>query len=438
MNRFWRRMALSLLMLQAAGTIILLVLALISPEQGLPRTLVLASALLCVAGLLVVQHITVASNHALVVEHASDLIIVLNTSPDSCCVYASPSYRTVLGYEPSTLVGQSATLLVHPADISLAQELLVSVRHGTNVQATIRYRHADGTWRWIETRWNSVRSRGEESIGVVGRDVTELKHLETRLAHLKQFDRIGLVAAGVVHDVNNLLSGISGCAELVSFALPSSSPVQSDVEEIKRSAACAADLLLLTSTRNQRNPFEHINLNDLILGIEHLLRRLSGDRVDLVIMLAANLEPISADPGQIERVLVNLVLNARAAMPDGGRLRIETKLVAVDERDGQPHNVINPPSSARLCVSDTGSGIDAATAARIFEPFFTTKALGTGAGIGLATCHEIVQEHGGTIRFTTSLGHGTTFTIDLPCCAPASSKIDLFASTPDALSSILS
>jgi PAS domain S-box-containing protein len=225
MNRFWRRMALTLLMLQAAGTIILLVFALLSPEQGLPRTLVIASVLLCAAGLLVViRRIGSESNHPLVVEHASDLIMVLDTTSDGCCVYASPSYRTVLGYEPSTLVGQSATLLVHPADIGVVQERQVSVTPDTIAQATIRCRHADGTWRWVETRWSAVRSRGTESIVVVGRDVTELKHLEMRLAHLQQFDRIGRVAGGIVHDVTNLLSGISGCAELVSFALPDSSP----------------------------------------------------------------------------------------------------------------------------------------------------------------------------------------------------------------------
>ena len=440
MKGFWRHLALTFLILQAAGIIILLILPLISPEQGLPRTLAIASALLCPAGLLVVRRISSQFNYRLVVEHASDLIMVLDTTSDGYCVYASPSYRTVLGYDPSTLVGQSGTLLVHPADIELVQKRLVSVTSGTLAQATIRCRHADGTWRWIETRWSAVRSRGTESIMVVGRDVTELTDLELRLAQLQQFDRIGRVANGIVHDVNNLLSGISGCAELVSFALADSSPAQRDLEEIKRSAARAADLTkqLLTNTPHQRSSFQVLNLNDLILGLEYLLRRLSGDSVDLIIVRAANLPPISADSGQIERLLVNLVLNARAAMPDGGCLRIETKHVVVDERDGQPHNVMNPRSSARLCVSDTGSGMDAATAARIFEPFFTTKALGTGTGIGLATCHEIVQEHGGTIRFTTSLGHGTTFTIDLPCCAPAPSKIDLFARTPDALSSILS
>jgi two-component system, cell cycle sensor histidine kinase and response regulator CckA len=440
MNRLWRPMALKvLIILQVAGTVVLLGFGLISPEQGLPRTLVIASVLLCSPGLLVVvRHVRSEPSHSLVNEHASDLIMVLDTRSEGCCTYASPSYRRVLGYEPSTLVGQSATLLVHPADIGLAQERLVSVRPGTSAQATIRFRHADGTWRWVETGWSAARSPGTLSIVAVGRDVTEFKQLETRLAQLQQLDRIGRMAGGIAHDVNNLLSGISGCAELVSFALPASSPAQPDLEEIKRSAAGAADLMkqLLTSTPNQRSSFQPLNLNDLILGLEHLLRRLSGDGVDLVIVPAAHLEPISADPGQIERVLVNLVLNARAAMPNGGRLRIETKHIVIDERDGQPHNVMNPPSSVRLCVSDTGSGMDAATAARIFEPFFTTKALGTGTGIGLATCHEIVLQHGGTIGVTSALGRGTTFRIDLPCCVPAIVNIDLLTRMLDAISSV--
>jgi signal transduction histidine kinase len=123
-------------------------------------------------------------------------------------------------------------------------------------------------------------------------------------------------------------------------------------------------------------------------------------------------------------------------MPDGGRLRIETEQVVVHERDAQWQNVVNPHSSVRLSVSDTGTGMDAATAARIFEPFFTTKALGIGTGIGLASCHEIILQHGGTITVASVLGRGTTFTIDLPCCAPAPVTIDVFARTPNPVSSL--
>jgi signal transduction histidine kinase len=221
----------------------------------------------------------------------------------------------------------------------------------------------------------------------------------------------------IVHDLHNVLSGISGCAELIACTLPADdSTVHNDADQIRRLAAHAADLmkLLLSSTSHPSSETQHINLNDLLLERELVLRRLCGETVELTVLPDASESDIDAEPHQIERVLVNLVMNAREAMPLGGQLCIATANIQRGE-EVSTDQTLTPGRYVRLSVRDTGAGMDAATVARATEPWFTTKTHGAGHGLGLAICAAIVRKHGGALRLASTLGEGTTVLIDLPC-----------------------
>jgi CheY-like chemotaxis protein len=233
----------------------------------------------------------------------------------------------------------------------------------------------------------------------------------------QKLESIGRLAGGVAHDFNNILTAILGYGEIVTRELEPDNPLVDDVEEIKLAAERAGRLtrqLLIFARRGVVEP-RMLDLSELTVNLAHLLRRLIGEHVELVVNAAGKPWPIRADPGQIEQVLVNLAVNARDAMPRGGRLAIETSNVTV----GDGPTSLQPPGLApgaylRLLVSDTGSGMSAETQAHLFEPFFTTKGQGRGAGLGLATCHGIIQQCGGAIFCSSEIDNGTTFTIYLP------------------------
>jgi PAS domain S-box-containing protein len=296
---------------------------------------------------------------------------------------------------------------------------------GTPVQDVLHeFRQADVTQHISETK-APIRAPSGETIGLVGisRDVTArvqaetaLRRAEEQLLHAQKMEAVGQLAGGVAHDFNNVLSVILGYGEILLEELPKDDPKHADLSVIVDAAQRAAALtrqLLAFSRRRVVEP-NVVDLNTTVRGVETMLRRIIGEDIDLRTTLSAEPATVRADASQLEQVIMNLTVNARDAMPEGGTLTIETASVEIHERGSAEHAVLPPGRLVRLRVTDTGVGIDVATQKRIFEPFFTTKEIGRGTGLGLSTVYGIVQQSGGQIALESEPGRGTTFTIHLP------------------------
>jgi two-component system, cell cycle sensor histidine kinase and response regulator CckA len=351
-----------------------------------------------------------------ILAHTNDLISLHDACDAGTFLYASASFYTVLGYDPSLLNGHPGTALVHTDDLKLAREQWVALRTQDQAQATIRYRHADTTWRWMELRWYRLQQDNQTYTLVVGRDLTAYRRLETRLSHTLRLNSIGRLAAGVAHDFHNLMMGIDGCATLARAALPPDSPARDDLAEIHRSVARANSLTsqLLGFARTPTGSPTTLDLNIVITNLARLLHRLIGEDVDLTIASMPIPMRVQADRGQIEQVIMNMVVNARDAMPFGGQLQIEAHSVTLEQTTGHNHSSDARKPYVRLTITDNGIGIEPQLLARIFEPFFSTKPAGAGTGLGLAICDEIIRQHGGWVDVQSEPGQGTSFDIYLP------------------------
>jgi signal transduction histidine kinase len=245
-------------------------------------------------------------------------------------------------------------------------------------------------------------------------EMDERERLEAQLIQAQKMESIGRLAGGVAHDFNNLLTAIAGYTDLVMQELPVDHNARADLHEIQKATARATGLTqqLLTFARKQILNPRVINLAELVRDVHKLLRRLIGEDIEILVVPTPNLGSVRADIGQIEQLLINLAVNARDAMPDGGQLTIQVDNVVLDAHDVQED--LTPGQYVRLAVSDTGTGMDAHTQQHLFEPFFTTKEPGRGTGLGLATCYGIVKQHAGYIDCMSAPGMGTIFTIYLP------------------------
>jgi PAS domain S-box-containing protein len=269
---------------------------------------------------------------------------------------------------------------------------------------------------------------------LIAADLTELRQLEVQYRQAQKMEAVGRLAGGIAHDFNNILTAIIGTTSLMTDHIGADSPARMGLHEIEKAARRAAALTrqLLAFSRQQVLEPQDLDVNVLVRNLEHMLRRLIGEHVELRTALAADLGTVRADPGQLEQVIVNLAVNARDAMPRGGSLTIET---ANEELDAEFAKKLITPGSGpwvRLAVSDTGMGMDARTQAHLFEPFFTTKEPGKGTGLGLATVYGIVKQSGGYVWAQSEVGRGTTFTICLPRVAATPARA---AATPVALPS---
>ena len=264
-------------------------------------------------------------------------------------------------------------------------------------------------------------------------DLRALRESEEELRQAQKMEAVGRLAGGVAHDFNNMMSAVIGFSELVLARLEGAHPLRHYVEEIMRAGERASALTnqLLVFSRKQVLEPRVLDLNRIVADVERLLQRLIGEDVELVSVLDPALEPVVADPGQVEQVIVNLAVNARDAMPTGGKLTIETANVELDEDYASRHLDVEPGSYVLLAVTDTGVGMEADTAERIFEPFFTTKEEGRGTGLGLATVFGVVKQSGGAICVDSEPGRGTSFKIYLPRTRATVETLDVHAVPPE-------
>jgi len=312
------------------------------------------------------------------------------------------------------MIGQAAIDNVHPDDRDLMAREWAKLATKGYIQTTVRAQHANGEWVWLEISSSTLDQQG--STVNVSRDITERKRLESQLLQSQKMETVGRLAGGIAHDFNNLLTAITGYADLALEDLPPASPVRGDIEDLRKAADRATSLTrqLLAFARKQLIEPRIVNLNQLISDMDGFIRRLIGEQLELSTLPAPNLGSVRVDTNQIEQVVINLVINARDAMPQGGRLTIATANVVIDAGYAGEHIDVTPGRYVLLTVGDTGGGMDAAVQEHLFEPFFTTKGLGRGTGLGLATCYGIVKQHGGYILPYSEPGRGTLMKVYLP------------------------
>jgi PAS domain S-box-containing protein len=348
-------------------------------------------------------------------------------------VFTSPAYAAMLGYGPGEIPGEIDSImeLIHPEDredvIRASSDCIENRRETFALEC--RMKAWDGSWRWILGRGKAVaRDETGRATRLVGThtDITERKsaeeektRLEAQVHQTQKMESIGRLAGGVAHDLNNLLSPILGYTEMLIMETREDDPAAGILEQIEKAGMRARDLVrqLLTFSRKQPLKFETLNLNRLLQNFEKLLRRALREDIALEMRLSFSPTFVRGDVGQLEQVIMNLVVNAQDAMPEGGLLRIETECAESDEAVPSDAGSEKKEGAVRLWVRDTGFGMNPETRARLFEPFFTTKAVGKGTGLGMATVYGIVQQHGGTIQVESEIDAGTAFRIDLPVAA---------------------
>jgi two-component system, cell cycle sensor histidine kinase and response regulator CckA len=360
--------------------------------------------------------------YRLVSEASSDYVYSLRVDPDGAltCEWITDPFTRITGFDAAEINERGWMSLCHPDDLAIAAQHQESLLAGRSDSVDIRIVTKDKRVRWMRVYDRPILSEpvngdsesvNDDEAGQVSRiygaaqDITVQKQLEEQLLQSRKMEAIGQLAGGVAHDFNNLLTVICGYGDLLTKQPEISETGREYAQEILEAAKRAAQLTrqLLAFGRRQVLQLRTVNLNGVARDLEKLLRRLIGEDVELRTAYAADPGLVKVDPGQIEQVIMNLVVNARDAMPKGGLLTIETANV---DLDGMPH--------VMLTVTDSGSGMDSETAARVFEPFFTTKEIGKGTGLGLAMTYGIVKQSGGDIRVYTELGRGTTFKIYLP------------------------
>jgi two-component system, cell cycle sensor histidine kinase and response regulator CckA len=362
----------------------------------------------------------------LLVQHSREVFWLARLNPERL-LYISPAVEEIWGRPASAFyvdmnVWQSA---IDPEDQPRVREAWHACATGEATRFDIEYRviHVDGSVRLIAVTAAVFvdDARGGAHISGIARDITERTRLEHELRQSHKMEGIGQLAGGIAHDFNNLLTVIQGNSDLALDELDPESEVHADIREIKRAALSAAALTrqLLAFSRRQKLDPRPIEIRTVMLGVQSMLGRLLGDNVELVLELDEKCGFVRADPGQLEQVIINLTVNARDAMPEGGRIVIGTSTVP-----HHPHGdaSLKAVPYERLTVTDTGIGMSRVTCERIFEPFFTTKEVGRGTGLGLSTVHGIVKQSEGEIQVSSAPGLGTTFTVLFPQCpgeAPA-------------------
>jgi two-component system cell cycle sensor histidine kinase/response regulator CckA len=350
------------------------------------------------------------------VENSEDSIQL--ATANGTLLYVSPSTERLFGRPPEEIIGRNVFELVHGGERERLSEQWQRCLDHPRVPVRGEFRlPGDGPERFVETvRVNRLDEPGLRAVVTICREVTERRRLEERVQQTQRLEAIGRLAGGIAHDFNNILSAIHGFASLVHEDLAGQEPLRADMKEILRAVERAANLTrqLLAFGRRQVLQPKVLEVSGYVKDLERMLRRIVGEDVEIVLRLDETGVTARADPTQLEQVLINLVVNARDAMPRGGRLTIETghRLVRPDER--REIAEMTPGAYVMLAVSDTGVGMTPEVRAHIFEPFFTTKDVGKGTGLGLATVFGIVKQSGGHILVESQPGQGSHFRIYFP------------------------
>jgi hypothetical protein len=346
------------------------------------------------------------ANYRMLTEQASDGIAITDNRGEIISI--NQAARHLLGYSQEEARSMPVADLIDPDDLALQPLDFETLQSGKAVLAERKFLKKDGTPIWIETNTKMLE---DGRIQAILRDLSERRRLEDQLFQSQKMEAVGQLAGGIAHDFNNLLTAIGGFSEQI-LLYPDQDP-RPFAEEVLRASDRAADLTrqLLAFGRQQHLEPEVLELTGLVSDLERMLVRVIGEDVELVTQLAPDLDSIRADPGQIEQTIVNLVVNARDAMPRGGHLLIRT-----ENAELRGHESIPSGSYVKMSVTDNGEGIAPENINRIFDPFFTTKPPDKGTGLGLATLYGIVKQSGGYVTVDSTVGEGTTFSIFLPRC----------------------
>jgi hypothetical protein len=357
------------------------------------------------------------SRLALIIDWSDDAI--LSKDLNGTITSWNKGAERIYGYAPDEVIGKHISILAprdRPDEGSRILQRITegeSIEHHESVRVTKDGRHLD-----MSVSVSPLRNTAGEIVGasVIARDITAQKRSEGQLRQAQKMEAIGRLAGGVAHDFNNILGIINACAEFLRDRIDPTAGTSIYVENIKEAIARGTSLTkqMLTFSRTSAVQLQILDLNERLREISKLLRPLLGDDVEILIVPRSNSAMVEADPGQLDQIVVNLAVNARDAMPHGGKLILETGAVRFDQDFAEQHQAMLAGKYILLAVSDTGSGMDQATVSRIFEPFFTTKEAGKGTGLGLATVYGIVKQSAGHIMVYSEPGQGTTFKIYLP------------------------
>ncbi|HUK90174.1 MAG TPA: PAS domain S-box protein, partial [Blastocatellia bacterium] len=357
---------------------------------------------------------------------ADDAVISINEK--QTIILFNEGAQQVFGYSRDEVLGHPLSMLLperfheHGRDVELFRQSKDVVRK-MGERREIFGRRKDGAEFPAEASISKLETSDERVLTVMLRDITErkrteeaLRHSEEQLRQSQKMEAVGRLAGGIAHDFNNLLTAIIGYSELASLRINPADPISGNLDEIAKAAQRAASLTaqLLAFSRKQMLQPRVLDLSEQVRDIEEMLRRVIGEDIDLITILDSELWRVRVDPNQVQQVIVNLAVNARDAMPEGGTLTIETANIEVDEQYAQDHPGAGPGPHVLLAITDTGVGMNKETKEHIFEPFFTTKEMGKGTGLGLSTVYGIIRQSGGNVWVSSEPGKGSSFTIILP------------------------
>ena len=356
---------------------------------------------------------TTRSINQRIFDTSLDLILVVDRR--GTFLRVSPSSQTILGYAPQELIGRSATEIILPADLDATRDQMRLARRG-RIPRNFECRYVHKSGKTVPIAWTGIWSESDGQYFFIGRDMTDRIALEGQLRQAQKMEAIGQLTGGVAHDFNNLLTVIIGMSELLADSVGRDAELAPIVQAIDEAASRGAQLTqrMLAFARKQPLQARNVDLNDTVARAAGMLQRTIGEDITVKLSPGAGLWPALVDPSQIEDVILNLAVNARDAMPNGGQLVIETANTHLDEQYAAQNVEVTAGDYVLVNVTDSGTGMSPEVVERVFEPFFTTKEVGRGTGLGLSMVYGFVKQSRGHVKIYSELGHGTSIKLYLP------------------------